>query len=135
MNNALHDRCSNGCKLLQDNLSDISDGYHTFNELYDIRLAYNVALFNMLYNMDNSNKYTIFKAKKHFDGTMWDNYFIVVGILPVYDSNNKITYKQISNHYDIKHWNKFKIPSYETSPIEYDGHTTQNCIDTLINLV
>ncbi len=34
-----------------------------------------VALFNYIYSTDVSNRYTIFKAKKHFDGTMWDNYF------------------------------------------------------------
>lgn len=115
-------------------LNDVSDGYHTFKELYDIRLAYNVALFNYIYSTDVSDRYTIFKSKKHFDGTMWDNYFIVVLLLSEYDSDNNLISKQISNHYHIDDWDRFKIPEYEKSIVSYDGHTIQDCIDILINL-
>ena len=33
-------------KELIDQGCDISDGYHTFNELYEFRKLYNAALFN-----------------------------------------------------------------------------------------
>ena len=34
-------------KILR-NIGEFSDGYHTFNELYDYRKAYNAAFFNEL---------------------------------------------------------------------------------------
>jgi hypothetical protein len=110
----------------------ISDGFHTFKELYDIRLAYNVALFNEWGNQPatmneiniNYTKYTVHKSWKHFDGELCfgGGWFIVVAILPT---------GQISNHYEAKDWNLFKIPEVEKALFEFDGHSTQDCINRL----
>ena len=121
--------------------SQISDGYHTFEELYDIRLAYNVALFNIWAKLDNDYlqpvghysddvcKYNVHKSWKHSDGK-WcfgnkKEWFIVVAKLP--DG-------QISNHYPAKDWNLFNIPEVEKALFEFDGHTTQDVIDILKTL-
>ncbi len=59
----------------------------------------------------------IFKAIKHFDGTMFDNSFIVWIETPdgVY-----------SHHVNNKHWDKFNhVKMVENSP-EYDGHTIRD---------
>ena len=42
-----------------------SDGYHTFNELYEFRMIYNAALFN---EWASRNKYETSKSWKHHDG-------------------------------------------------------------------
>ena len=46
--------------LLPDNvkIEDISDGYHTFKELYEFRMVYNAALFN---EWHKQNKYYVHK--------------------------------------------------------------------------
>ena len=65
-------------KLLGDNIGEFSDGYHTFNELYDYRKAYNAAFFNEL---AKQGLYDVHKSKLHSDGEIPfgdDNWFIVM---------------------------------------------------------
>lgn len=47
----------------------VSDGYHTFEELYNHRMI----LFSIICN---SYPHRAWKSKLHHDGTMYDNYFI-----------------------------------------------------------
>jgi len=102
---------------------ETSDGYHTFNELYEYRLAYNAALFN---EWALQGKYEVHKSKKHsdgdpcFDGT----YFIVVAQLPT---------GQISNHYKLKYWDEFNLPE-RAKAAEYDGHTPKESLDRITQL-
>lgn len=94
---------------------DLSDGYHTFNELYHHRAV----LFSMICNL---NKDKAWKSLKHFDGSMYDGMFIV-GI--------ESPYGQITYHYDIKpYWEMFNIGEVENAP-EWDGSTPQDCIDRM----
>jgi hypothetical protein len=44
-----------------------SDGYHTFNELYDFRMSYNAALFN---EWAESGKHFVHKSYRHHDGEL-----------------------------------------------------------------
>jgi hypothetical protein len=98
----------------------LSDGYHTFNELYEFRLAYNAALFN---EFARQGKYDVHKSKNHDDGKPCDdNYFIVLAMLPA---------GQISNHYKVDYWDLFKVPAVEKAKYAYDGHTPQ---DVLVRL-
>lgn len=112
---------------------EVSDGYHTFSELYDHRRALNVALFNFMYMVDKSvrgdyiaggSKHLVMKSKLHSDGTMFEGYFIAMAITPE---------GQISYHYDLKYWNQFKIPEVDRCP-EYDGHTPNDVIERLLKL-
>lgn len=107
------------------NIEEFSDGYHTFQELYDFRKLYNAALFN---EWAINGKYEVYKSKKHFDGKeCFDgNWFIVVAILP--DG-------QISNHYEMKDWDLFKIPEYEKSKYEFDGHTPKDVLERLRKVI
>ena len=101
--------------------ADISDGYHTFAELYEFRKQYNAALFNLLHECGYSD---VHKSYRHHDGELCFGgmYFIVVAILPS---------GQISNHYKIGDWDLFNIPAYETARYEFDGHTPQDVINRL----
>lgn len=102
----------------------ISDGYHSFEELYEIRLAYNVALFN---EWASTGKYDVHKSRKHYDGEscFGGGWFIVCANLPT---------GQISNHYEAKYWNLFNIPSTDKAKYEFDGHTTTDVVHRLISL-
>lgn len=103
---------------------DTSDGYHTFNELYDFRKAYNAALFN---EWAASGKYSVHKSKRHYDGEkcFGGGWFIVVAQLP--DG-------QISNHYEMKDWDKFQVPETDKALFEYDNHTGKDVLNRLFAL-
>ena len=96
---------------------EISDGYHTFNELYYYRMLYNAAFFNSL------PKVWVHKSKKHHDGEecFGGGWFIVMANLPT---------GQISNHYELKDWELFQIPEKEVAD-EWDGHTPKEAAERL----
>lgn len=93
-------------------LSELSDGYHTFAELYEYRKIYNACMFNELYK---AGKYGIHKSKRHFtkEECFGGGYFIVMAALPT---------GQVSNHYKLEDWNLFAIEEREFAD-EWDGHT------------
>lgn len=114
-------------QLFKDNedKGNLSDGYHTFNELYEYRLLYNASMFNEL---AKQGLYDVHKSKKHSDGTIPfgdENWFIVQAELPT---------GQISNHYEMKDWDLFKIPEKEKAN-PYDGHTPQDVAKRLRNFL
>ena len=96
---------------------EISDGYHTFNELYYYRMLYNAAFFNLL------PKEWVHKSKKHHDGEecFGGGWFIVMAQLPT---------GQISNHYELKDWDLFHVPEKEVAD-EWDGHSPQEAAERL----
>ena len=94
----------------------ISDGYHTFNELYYHRMI----LFSVVCN---TFKNQAWKSLKHSDGTMYDDYFIV-GI--------KTPEGQYTYHYHKDYWDMFKVKELSYAP-EWDGHTSQDVINRLRN--
>jgi len=99
-----------------ENISQISDGDHTFEELYYHRMV----LFAVICNQD---KDCAWKSWKHADGTMYDDYFIVGIKTPVGD----YTY-----HYHKDYWDMFKVEELEYAP-KWDGHKPSD-IDRLFTL-
>ena len=98
----------------------VSDGYHTFQELYEFRMAYNAALFN---EWALNGKYDVHKSKKHHDGEgcFGGGWFIVVATLPAGD---------ISNHYEMKDWDLFHCDEWKTAK-KWDGHDSKDVINRL----
>ena len=98
-------------------MGEVSDGYHTFNELYYYRMLYNAAFFNLL------PKDMVHKSKRHHTGEecFSGGWFIVMANLPT---------GQISNHYELKDWDLFQIPEKECAD-EWDGHTPQQAAERL----
>lgn len=85
---------------------EISDGYHTFDELYEHRTALFATICNMLPNLS-------WKSFKHDDGTMYDNCFIAGIHTPEGD---------YSYHCDNKYFYMFALtPEVEKAP-PFDGH-------------
>ena len=101
----------------QTDMGEVSDGYHTFNELYYYRMLYNAAFFNLL------PKELVHKSKRHHTGEecFGGGWFIVMANLPT---------GQISNHYELKDWDLFKVPEKEFAD-EWDGHTPQEAAERL----
>ncbi len=98
----------------KDSIGELSDKYHSYNELYDHRMA----LFACLVSANGR----AWKSKKHHDGTMYDNYFIV-GI--------NTDYGQTSYHYPLTEWDKFQCRELDLAP-EFDGHTPKDTIERLL---
>lgn len=98
----------------------VSDGYHTFEELYGYRKEYNAAFFNVL---GAAKVYNVHKSKRHADGELCfgGGWFVVMADLPT---------GQISNHYPISDWDKFFIPETGTAD-RWDGHTPQEALQRL----
>lgn len=94
-----------------------SDGYHTFDELYEHRMV----LFSVV---SNQNKDLAWKSLLHNDGTMFDDYFIA-GI--------KTPEGQYTYHYHIDAWDKFDVKELERAP-EWDGHKPED-VTRLYSLV
>ena len=104
-------------KKINIDLGEISDGYHTFNELYEFRKVYNAAFFKELTKQGECN---VVKSWRHHSGEkcFGGGWFIVVAELPT---------GQISNHYELKDWDLFQCKEVETAP-KWDGHTPQDVV-------
>jgi hypothetical protein len=98
------------------NKGAISDGSHTFDELYHHRMV--------LFSIICSNYSPLaWKSWKHHDGTMYENYFIVGINTPE---------GQYSYHYHKDNWDKFNVPYKDFAP-EWDGHKPED-IGRLLSL-
>jgi len=96
----------------------VSDGYHTFDELYFHRMV----LFSVICK---SYKDKAWRSKLHDDGTMFDNYFIVGVTTPEGD----YTY-----HYHEQYWDYFDgLKELEHAP-KWDGHKPED-ITRLFSLI
>lgn len=111
---------------------EVSDGYHTFDELYQFRMLYNAALFNQLAILDyafdtpqgtSQHFFNVHKSKRHHDGEepFGGGWFIVMAMLPS---------GQISNHYPLEDWDKFRVPVQERAD-RWDGHTPADMMQRL----
>lgn len=114
--------------ITEEEIGEVSDGYHTFNELYYYRMLYNAAFLNTLaWYQDNINTFNIYKSKRHHTGEecFGGGWFIVMVDLPT---------GQVSNHYEMKYWDLFNIPEKEIAD-EWDGHTPQIAAERLMKFI
>lgn len=109
-------------------MGQVSDGYHTFDELYHYRALYNAAFFTHLYGeymLSDTPVGAPIKSRKHSDGKFCfdadGEWFIVMAQLPT---------GQISNHYHADYWDLFNVLEVETAP-EWDGHTPKEAAERL----
>lgn len=100
-----------------DHTNLVSDGSHTFGELYHHRAILFASLINVLNNTREHSCKT-WKSKKHDDSSMFEGYFIV-GISTPYGN---ATY-----HYSLKYWNIFKCQEIDNAP-KFDGHTPDEAL-------
>lgn len=97
--------------------SQISDGSHTFEELYHHRAV----LFATICNQFSDNGW---KSKNHSNGDMIKNFFIVGMETP----DGQFTY-----HYPMEYWKMFKVEVRDLAP-EWDGHSSYD-IERLFSLI
>jgi hypothetical protein len=107
--------------ISEDQIGTLSDGFHTFDELYEFRKMYNAAAFNA---WAKAGLYDVHKSKHHSDGIACygGKWFIVMAILPT---------GQVSNHYKLEDWDLFQCPEELIVKFPYDGHTAKHVLKRL----
>lgn len=91
-------------------VGELSDGYHTFNSLYEQRMYLWAAITK------HNNK--AWKSWKHSDGELcFGGGWFIVGI--------NTPKGQYTYHYEAKYWDLFKCVILPTAP-EWDGHTDKD---------
>lgn len=93
---------------------EISDGYHTMDELYYHRGL----LFSVICN---HNSELSWKSRKHSDGTMYDGMFIAGIDTP----EGQYTY-----HCEDELWELFNVKELDNAP-EWDGHKPKDIVRLL----
>lgn len=108
-------------KALPGGMDDVSDGYHTFGELYEHRRALTALLAAAASTAGDS-----WRSKAHHpdDSPIFEGGYFVVGIdLPL----GTITY-----HYELDHWDEFStVPEREHAP-KWDGATPGKTVERLL---
>jgi hypothetical protein len=111
-------------KLVDSN--EVSDGYHTFGELYEHRIVLYITLCRQLSIYSGTKK--VWVSKKHSDGSIWDGWFLL-GICVA--KGEQITY-----HLPERYWSVCKDFAFEFDKApDFDGHTSDDVLNRLINLI
>lgn len=118
--------------------NDISDGYHTFGELYEHRITLFIALCTIIdgaythYHrvmagdkMQHNTNSPVWKTRIHSDGSSWDGWFL----LGIYKEKEK----QITYHLPISKWVECNFIELDKAP-EWDGHTSEDVLERLKRL-
>lgn len=102
-----------------ENTGEVSDGYHTFDELYEHRCY-------LFANLMKCYPEKAFKAWKHHDGSFLDGWFLA----GIHTPDGDITY-----HLPGTMWDELEgIKEMDRGP-EWDGHTSQDVIKRLKQLL
>ena len=106
---------------------DITDGYHTFDELYDYRMLYNAAFFNFLASLPG-NPYNVHMSFRHSDGKFCfdGHWFIVMANLPT---------GQVSNHYNVSDLGYFCCVPLRKKADVWDGHTPEDAKERIAKYI
>ena len=103
----------------------ISDGYHTFGEIYDHRNLLFLTLCRAVQICDPEAN--VWKSIKQSDGTTTKNWFIMG--LDIADIG------QITYHLPIKHWDECPFAEALEKAPEWDKHTSEDVIQRLRKII
>lgn len=103
---------------MSEDKGNMSDGYHTFNELYEHRHA-------LFLNLIQSNQGRAFKTLRNQRNEQWDGWFI---------AGLNTEYGQITYHLPISYWDKTNAKEVYNNA-DYDGHTSADVVRRLMLLL
>jgi hypothetical protein len=114
----------------------ISDGYHTFGELYEHRITLFIELCKWIHTLSfyyaEISKFLdyeprkVWKSKFHSDGSTFEGWF-VMGIGT--EKGSQITY-----HLPNEKWEECKFAETFSKAPEFDGHTSTDVLERLKTL-
>ncbi len=101
--------------------NEVSDGYHTFGELYEHRIQLYMALCRKI-----AYDQHVWRSKLHSDGTSFDGWF-VLGI-------RQVEGKQITYHLPESKWDECSFATTLDRAPAWDGHTAAEVLQRLKHL-
>lgn len=109
---------------LPTSIGQISDGYHTFDELYEHRIQLWITLCRVIPNT------FVWRSKIHSDGTKIDGWFVLgMKVTPGY---------QITYHLPMSRWGECEFAAQTMDSVgdmpEFDGHTSADVLERLRGL-
>ena len=111
-------------KAFKVDTNKISDGYHTFGELYEHRIALWISLCNEVEKTWHQTR--VWKSKLHNDGSKFDGWFILgMDYLEGY---------QKSYHLPLSYWDRCSQFKTLERGIPFDGHIPSDVIQRLIKM-
>lgn len=109
---------------------EISDGYHTFNELYDHRIMLFIGFakaYCKLKRFTLAKTKMVWKSKRHSDDSSFDGWF-VMGI-------GESKGEQITYHLPNRYWNHCDFAMELLKAPEFDGHSSKDVLQRLEDLI
>ena len=103
----------------------VSDGYHTFGELYEHRcLLFAWVISTIGVNID-AYRDLLFKTRKNSEGEEWVGWFIAGINMP----EGQVTY-----HLPMSMWDLVHAPEIERND-RYDGHTSDDVVKRITEIL
>lgn len=103
----------------------VSDGFHTFDELYGHRIALFIALCKAL-RTEQAPRYHTWRSKRHSNGEICfgtgTQYVLGLGSEPG---------KQITYHIPIERWDETEFAETLEKAPEWDGHSSFDVLERL----
>lgn len=108
---------------------DVSDGYHTFGELYDHRCALWIALCRAEHNLQQMARQTgaivgsedaPWRSRLHSDGSTFDGWFVL--------GQGRARGQQVTYHLPIAIWDATDFADTLERAPEFDGHTSADVL-------
>lgn len=104
--------------IINEGVGELSDGFHTYNELYDHRNSLFLCLMKAW-------KKDAWYSAKHDDGGMYPGYFIA----GIDFSHGRASYHLPSRFWKYAKW--IGAQKLERAP-EYDGYTSEDVLDRIL---
>jgi hypothetical protein len=99
-----------------------SDGYHTFDELYEHRHALFITLCRTVARELSDER--VVRSQHHYDGTMINGWFILM-----IDGDRRG--EQISYHLPLRLWDQTNFANTLDRAPDWDGHLSQDVLARL----
>lgn len=109
--------------ILGDNIQ-ISDGYHTFDELYEHRIALWIALCRVLQRTADTPY--VWRSRLHSDGSEFKGWFVL--------GYRCVARKQITYHLPMSRWDECGFAETLDKAPDFDGHTSADVLKRLASL-
>jgi len=103
--------------------NEVSDGYHTFGELYEHRIELFIALCSLVQQFGTA---PVWRSRIHSDGSSFEGWF-VLGIF-------KHAGQQITYHLPNTRWQDCNFAQSLGKAPEWDGHSPADVLERLKTL-
>lgn len=116
------------CKKIGIPTDGISDGFHTYGELYVHRIELFIALCRKTWEHEftNAGGGPVWRSRKHSDGSHWEGWFLL-GLHT--EPGRQITY-----HLPMSKWEDCRFAETLDQAPEFDGHSSADVLERLKSL-